>query len=238
VIKAGGKTGTDAGAMQMETGNHTKGLWKPAVFTVLLLLLFGAVATGSWLFDNGHGPIARHDKPGTDAGQARDSIQRALEGSVGAITPQVAHSDGWYYVVRAENHWDGEPRPSSTVYRMWSLQTRIDRSRYEALADQLAQYWRAHGYSVGRFQNFAGANTGTFLTDERQISATSPDGVFVTLEMDTPGVSLQAFLDGVQYAGTEVYGKDPAQPGHRLGDYSHQLTVTPPTADDPYWSHR
>ncbi|MBO1413283.1 hypothetical protein [Streptomyces sp. FH025] len=234
----------------METGNHTKGRRKlvvPGVLGVLgvLLLLLGmlllhlvrTVATEAWRFEHGRGPIARHDKPGTDAGQARDSIQSALEGAVGAITPQVAHSDGWYYVVRAEAHWDGEPRPTSTVYRTWSLQARIDRSKYQALADQLAQYWRAHGYNVGPFQNSAGANTGTFLTDERHISATSPDGVLITLEMDTPGVSLEASLDGVQYAGTEVYGENPARPGRGPDFYSQQLMVAPPTADDPYWSH-
>ncbi|MEU9047588.1 MULTISPECIES: hypothetical protein [unclassified Kitasatospora] len=120
----------------------------------------------------------------------------------------------------------------------WSPPRGIDQSKYKILADQLAQYWKAHGYSVGPFQNFVGANTHTLVTDERQISATSPDGVFITLEMDTPGVSLQASMEGVHYAGTEVYGKDPSQPGHQLDDYSHQLTVVPPTADDPYWSHR
>ncbi|CAM5547162.1 hypothetical protein BOQ63_005710 (plasmid) [Streptomyces viridifaciens] len=105
------------------------------------------------------------------------------------------------------------------------------------LADQLAQYWKAHGYRVGPFQNFAGANTGTFVTEERQISATSPGGVFVTLEMDTPGVSSQASLDGVQFAGTEVYGKNPAIPGQKVDTYTRQLNVAPPTTDDPYWSH-
>ncbi|MFE5586929.1 hypothetical protein [Kitasatospora sp. NPDC056531] len=223
----------------MKTGDRTTVRRTLAVLGVTLpLLLVGTVGTGAWLFDHGYGPVARHDKPGTDAGKARDSIQSALEGAVGAITPQVAHSDGWYWVVRDSAHWDGEPRPTSTVYRTWSLRTRIDQSKYELLADQLAQYWKAHGYNVGRFQNFAGANTGTFVTDERQISATSPDGVFITLEMDTPGVSLQVSLDGVQYAGTEVYGKDPVQPGRRPDVYARQLAVASPTAEDSYWSHR
>ncbi|WP_030241909.1 hypothetical protein [Streptomyces sp. NRRL S-350] len=223
----------------MQTSDRTTTRrWPVILGMVLPLLLIGAVASGTWAWDHGHGPIARHDRPGTDAGKARDSIQSALEGAVGAITPQVAHSDGWYYVVRDPDHWDGEPVQTSTVYRMWSLQAPVDRSKYQALADQLAQYWTAHGYAVGKFRNFVGANTDTFPTDERQISATSPDGVQVTLEMDTPGVSLQASVDGVRYAGTEVYGKDPSQPGRRLDDYSHQLTVTPPSRDDPYWSHR
>ncbi|MFJ9456254.1 hypothetical protein ACIRST_14335 [Kitasatospora sp. NPDC101447] len=222
----------------MQTGDRTTARrWPVVLGMVLPLLLIGAIATANWAWDHGHGPVARHDEPGTDAGKARDSIQSALEGSVGAITPQVAHSDGWYWVVRDPDHWDGEPMPTSHVYRMWSLQARIDRSKYKVLADQLARYWTAHGYTVGKFQNFVGANTDTFPTDERQISATSPDGVLVTLEMDTPGVSLQAFMDGVHNAGTEVYGKAPSQPGHRLDDYSHQLTVVPPITDDPYWSH-
>ncbi|MCC9312225.1 hypothetical protein LN042_35070 [Kitasatospora sp. RB6PN24] len=223
----------------MQTSDRTTARrWPVVLGMVLPLLLIGAVVTGIWAWNNGHGPVARHDKAGTDAGKARDDIQSALEGAVGAITPQVAHSDGWYWVVRDPEHWDGEPRQTSTVYRMWSLQARIDPSRYEVLADQLARYWKAHGYRVGPFQNFAGANTGTFPTDERQISATSPDGVFVTLEMDTPGVSLKASLDGVRYAGTEVYGNDPSQPDRQLDAYTHQLNVAPPTADDPYWSHR
>ncbi|MFJ3221497.1 hypothetical protein ACIPLC_36960 [Kitasatospora sp. NPDC086801] len=223
----------------MQTSDRTTDRRRLVVLgVVLLLLLVGTVSTGAWLFAHGHGPIARHDKSGTDAGKARDGIQSALDGAAGAITPHVAHSDGWYYVVRDPNHWDGEPRPTSTVYRTWSLQARVDQSKYEALAGQLAQYWKAHGYHVGTFQNFAGANTDTHLTDERQISATSPEGVLVTLEMDAPGVSLQASLGGVQYAGTEVYGKDSAQPGRRLDTYPHQLRVTPPTVEDPYWSHR
>ncbi|MFB7618580.1 hypothetical protein [Kitasatospora sp. NPDC056181] len=221
----------------MENSKRTTARRTPAAVGAVLLLLVGAVATGAWLFKNGYGPVARHDEPGTDAAKARDSIQSALEGSVGAITPQVAHYDGWYYVDRDPDHWDGEPMPTSTVYRMWSLRAPVDRSKYKVLADQLAQYWTAHGYTVGKFRNFVGANTDTFPTDERQISATSPDGVFVILEMDTPGVSLQASMDGVHYAGTEVYGKDPAHPRRKVNDYSNQLSVAAPSTDDPYWSH-
>ncbi|MEU1288227.1 hypothetical protein [Kitasatospora sp. NPDC005856] len=223
----------------MKTSDRTTARRWPAVLgVVLLLLLIGTAATGSWLFDNGYGPVARHDDPGTDAAKARDGIQSALEGAAGAITPQIAHCDGWYYVVRDPAHWDGEPMPTSTVYRTWSLQTRVDRSKYELLADQLARFWKANGYDVGPFQNSVGANTHTFVTDERRISATSPDGVFITLEMDTPGVSLEASVDGVHYAGTEVYGKAPTHPGSRPTTYSYPLSVIPPTVDDPYWSHR
>ncbi|MFJ9846002.1 hypothetical protein ACIRYZ_37285 [Kitasatospora sp. NPDC101155] len=50
-------------------------------------------------------------------------------------------------------------------------------------------------------------------------------------------MSLQAFLDGVQFAGTEVYGKNPAVPGQKVDTYTRQLNVAPPTTDDPYWSH-
>ncbi|MFD8781668.1 hypothetical protein [Kitasatospora sp. NPDC059599] len=222
----------------MQTSDRTTARrWPVVLGTLLPILLIGTVTVGAWLFNHGHGPVARHDDPGTDAGKARDSIQSALEGSVGAITPQVAHSDGWYYVVRDPDHWDGEPTPTSTVDRMWSVQTRVDRSKYEALADQLARYWTAHGYTVGKFRNYIGTDTDPFPTDERQISATSPDGVFLTLEMDTSRVSLQASMSGVHFAGTEVYGMNPSQPGQRLDDYWHQLNVVPPTTDDPYWSH-
>ncbi|MFF5150428.1 hypothetical protein ACIG0C_21395 [Kitasatospora aureofaciens] len=114
----------------MQTSDRSTTLrWPVTHGTVLPLLLISTVTTGVWLFDHGHSPIARHDKPGTDAGKARDSTPNAPEGAAGAITPQVTHSDGWYYVVRAEDHWDGEPRPTSTVYRTWSLKAQIHRSK-------------------------------------------------------------------------------------------------------------
>ncbi|MEU6971931.1 hypothetical protein AB0A71_30190 [Kitasatospora aureofaciens] len=81
--------------MQMQTSDRSTTLrWPVILGMVLPLLLVGTVTTGVWLFDHGHSPIARHDKPGTDAGKARDSIQIALQGAAG-LAPRQRTSRLW-----------------------------------------------------------------------------------------------------------------------------------------------
>ncbi|MFI9787036.1 hypothetical protein ACIHEI_26550 [Kitasatospora sp. NPDC051984] len=131
----------------------------------------------------------------------------------------------------------------STVHRTWPLRARTGPSKYRLPTDRPARYGKAHGCSAGPFQNFAGADAHTSVTDERRISATPPDGVLPTPEPDTPepdtpGVSLRATRDGVRYAGTEASGKDPARPGRRPDTHPYHPGPPSPPAEDPYRPHR
>ncbi|MFF1871523.1 hypothetical protein [Kitasatospora herbaricolor] len=210
---------------------------------VLLLALGGyGWATGGWL--------PRLDRPVMTAEQARDRIDGALHGSLDGVAPAVPYLDDWYDVGRGDPHWDGEASRYSLVSRSWRVRVRLAPGRRDEFLAAVTASWRQRGYRVGPALDPAGKlNDGS--QDQVTRSATTPDGVFVTVTLDGrrqdpkagPGgsapyvtVVVAATAADAEYGGTSVYGKPPAVPA----DVPRRADGGPdraPSVDDPYWSH-
>ncbi|MET9612275.1 SH3-like domain-containing protein [Kitasatospora indigofera] len=210
---------------------------------VLLLALGGYVrATGGWL--------PRLDEPVMTAGQARDRIDGALHGSLDGVAPAVPYLDDWYDVARGDAHWDGEASRYSLVGRSWRVRVRLAPGRRDEFLAAVTASWQQRGYRAGPALDPAGRPYDG-SQDHVTRSATTPDGVFVTVTLDghrqdpTAGqggpapyvtVVVAATVADAEYGGASVYGKPPPLPADlpRRADGSPDRT---PGVDDPYWSH-
>ncbi|MFJ8625594.1 hypothetical protein ACIRD3_22465 [Kitasatospora sp. NPDC093550] len=186
------------------------------------------LATGAGLFYNGYGPMALKDRDNARSPrETRMRLNGTLQAAMGAITPPLAYSGGFYAVDREPDHADGEPSLLSGVREVVAVRTKVAPAKVQVLLDRMSQLWGDCRRTDTTVEYLHKCDTDLNCSGHGEVLFT------LSVTTSTADSSVKVHLSGaaflVRFQPREDYGTPPV--GERPSP------EPAPDLDDPYWSH-